>query len=223
VALHLAERGFDLAITYRTPGPDVPSLVQAVERMGGRCVAIHVDLLGLPESIERIANGMAKFADRLDGLVHNASLYEPDRPDDWRQSTDLWRIHVEAPLLLTRRLMPQLKASRGCVITMCDILARRPMKGWLAYCASKAGLESLTLGLARELAPEARACGVAPGVALWPVDYPEAEKAKYLQRVPLERAGEPEDVARLVHFLLTEGTYVTGQVIPVDGGRSIVP
>ena len=157
----------------------------------------------------------------MDGLIHNASLYEPDRPGDLKQSADFWRIHVEAPLLLTHRLMPQLKASRGCVITLCDILSRRPMKGWLSYCASKAGLESLTIGLAKELAPEARACGIAPGVALWPADYPEADKAKYLQRIPLQRAGQPEDVARLVHFLLTEGTYLTGQIIPLDGGRSI--
>jgi NAD(P)-dependent dehydrogenase (short-subunit alcohol dehydrogenase family) len=91
----------------------------------------------------------------------------------------------------------------------------------LAYCASKGGLRTLTLGLARAMAPEVTVNGVAPGVVEWPPGYPEEEKAKYLLRVPLARAGEPADVANLVHFLVTDGAYVTGEIIHLDGGRSL--
>jgi pteridine reductase len=91
----------------------------------------------------------------------------------------------------------------------------------LIYSASKAALANLTLGLARELAPEVTVNGIAPGVVAWPEDYPMAEREKYLKRVPLQRAGTPEDVANLVHFLVTDGAYITGQIIRLDGGRSI--
>jgi pteridine reductase len=89
------------------------------------------------------------------------------------------------------------------------------------YCASKAALSNLTLALARALAPDVTVNAIAPGVVQWPDHYPEQDRAKYLKRVPLDRTGTPEDVASLVHFLCTEGHYITGQILPLDGGRSI--
>jgi pteridine reductase len=91
----------------------------------------------------------------------------------------------------------------------------------MSYCASKAALANLTLSLARELAPDVTVNGIAPGVVEWPQGYPEDEKQKYLKRVPLARPGTPQDVANLVHFLATGGSYITGQIIRLDGGRSI--
>ena len=119
------------------------------------------------------------------------------------------------------RFAPLLRTAKGRVINMVDLLAERPWPQYMAYCASKAALANLTLSLARELAPEVTVNGIAPGVVEWPADYPEAEKEKYLKRVPLGRAGTPQDVANLVHFLATEGSYITGQIIRLDGGRSI--
>ena len=104
---------------------------------------------------------------------------------------------------------------------MVDLLAERPWPQYLAYSTSKAALLNLTLGLARELAPEVTLNGIAPGVVEWPNNYPEVEKEKYLKRVPLGRAGTPRDVAETVHFLVTAGSYITGQIIHLDGGRSI--
>jgi pteridine reductase len=89
------------------------------------------------------------------------------------------------------------------------------------YCASKAALSTLTLGLARALAPDVTVNAIAPSVVEWPDDYPQDERDKYLKRVPLNRAGTPEEVANLVHFLCTEGSYITGQILRLDGGRSI--
>src|SRR5437868_15332305 len=104
---------------------------------------------------------------------------------------------------------------------MVDLLAERPWPQYLGYCATKAALLNLTLGLARELAPDVTVNGIAPGVVEWPEGYPDVEKQRYLKRVPLGRAGSPQEVADLVHFLLTSGSYLTGQILRLDGGRSI--
>jgi pteridine reductase len=105
---------------------------------------------------------------------------------------------------------------------MLDIQVERPWPAYTSYCASKAALWNLTLSWARSLAPEVRVNGIAPGVVEWPSGYPESEKEKYLKRVPLDRPGRPEDVAKVVRFLSIDATYLTGQVIRLDGGRSIV-
>ena len=127
----------------------------------------------------------------------------------------------ESPLLLAKALADKLRASRGHIVNMVDLLAERPWPAYAAYAASKAALANLTLSLARELAPDVTVNGIAPGVVEWPDDYPESERAKYLKRVPLARAGSPDDVAKLLHFLVTDGSYITGQIIRLDGGRSI--
>jgi pteridine reductase len=137
-------------------------------------------------------------------------------------SRKFWAIHVDALMLLTQRLEPMLRASRGHVITMVDVLAERPWPAYLPYSVSKAGLANLTLGLARALAPEVTVNGIAPGIIAWPANFPEAEQEKLLKRIPLARAGTPEDAAKLVKFLCTEGNYITGQVIRLDGGRWLV-
>ncbi|MDB5297834.1 MAG: pteridine reductase, partial [Phycisphaerales bacterium] len=148
----------------------------------------------------------------------------------------LWAVHAESPLLLCQRFAPRLRAAGrgevgdgeigaggggGHVVNMVDLLAERPWPEYLAYCASKAALWNLTLGLARELAPDVTVNGIAPGVVEWPAGYPEAERVKYLKRVPLARAGTPGDVAEAVAYLVTGGRYVTGQILRLDGGRSI--
>ncbi|MFI5382411.1 MAG: SDR family oxidoreductase [Tepidisphaerales bacterium] len=141
-------------------------------------------------------------------------------PVDWLRR--MMAIHVETPLLLCRALAPRLRQTRGHVINMLDILAERPWPKYSAYCASKAAMLNLTLSLARELAPEVTVNGIAPGVVQWPEGFAEDERRAYLARVPLGRAGDARDVANLVHFLVTDGAYITGQIIRVDGGRSLM-
>jgi pteridine reductase len=160
---------------------------------------------------------------RLDVLVNNASIYEPSALLDTNleQIRRLMSIHFESPLLLAQAFASMLRAAKGHVINMVDLLAERPWPQYLAYSASKAALANLTLGLARELAPEVTVNGVAPGVVEWPEGYPDVEKQRYLKRVPLQRPGAPQDVAELVHFLVTSGSYLTGQILRLDGGRSI--
>ena len=223
IVLKLASTGFDIAFTYLNSPSEAEELAATLRGLGRDCVSIAADLadpIGSSASIDRAVRD--RFG-RLDLLVNNASIYEPDRaePANVEQMRRMWSIHVESPLLLCRRFADLLRHSRGRVINMVDLLAERPRPGYLAYCASKAGLRNLTLGLARELAPEVTVNGIAPGAVDWPEDSTAAEQEKYLKRVPLARAGAPEDVAAVVHFLCTAGTYITGQIIRLDGGRSI--
>ena len=219
IALHLARRGYDLLVTYNRSEVDARSLKSELDGIGVRSLMLQADLTNLPSAGAAIASAVEQFGARLDTLVNNASIYLPDEPAD--QTLSMFQIHCQAPLELSHLLAAPLRQQRGCIINMCDILGVRPMPGWLNYSASKAGLANITLGLARELAPDIRVCGIAPGVAQWPDNYAEQDKENYLKRVPLKRAGTPEDIARLVGFLLSEGTYITGQIIAVDGGRSI--
>ncbi len=223
IALHLAARGFHVAFTYRSSQREASELRDQIIACGRRALAIRADLTELPTATDSIAAQMAAFSPTLDLLVNNASLYVPDDLADATQIGRLSAIHVEAPLLLSHRLRPALAAAPagGCIVNMLDLMGQRPMKGYLRYCASKAALANLTRGLAKELAPAIRVNGIAPGVVDWPDDYPENEKAAYLKKVPLGRAGTPEDVARLVYFLAVDATYITGQTINLDGGRSI--
>ena len=219
----LAEGGFDVAFTYLLSGHEAEELVRKYEGSPARVVRIPGDLDNPATFVPAVTGEFRRHFDRLDVLVNNASAYEPS-PLESVTIEEIRRfngVHIEAPLLLCQALSPLLRASRGHVINMVDLLAERPWPKYLAYCASKAGLWNLTLGLARALAPEVTVNGIAPGVVAWPDDMPEDERHKYLRRVPLARAGSPADVAKLVHFLVTDGSYITGQVIRLDGGRSI--
>jgi pteridine reductase len=223
IALQLAHEGFDIAFTYLSSQSEAQSLTSEITALGRRAFAIRADLTQPQIAVEEIHRLVSVEFGRLNVLVNNASLYLPAA---LREATSalihkLNAIHVESPLLLCQQFEPMLRAARGHIVNMVDLLAQRPWPQYLPYCASKAALANLTLGLARALSPEVTVNGIAPGVVEWPDDYPQAEKEKYLKRVPLNRPGTPQDVARLVKFLVTDGAYITGQIIPLDGGRSI--
>ena len=219
----LAEDGFDVAFTYLTSETDAADLRSRLESAGSTALAIKADLTHAQRASDTIASAFAGRFGRLDVLVNSASLYQPAPLDetDLALSRRMMAIHFESPLLLCQAFAPLLRRASGHVVNMVDLLAERPWPQYLAYCASKAALWNLTLSLARTLAPDVTVNGIAPGVVEWPDDYPESERQKYLKRVPLARAGTPQDVAETVHFLCTGGSYVTGQVIRLDGGRSI--
>ena len=223
ITLRLARAGFDVAFTYLSSKREADDLTKSIAAHGRRGLAIKADLTKPEKATVRIFDEVSTTFNRLDALVNNASLYDPGRLAEATaaQARRLNAIHLESPLLLCQRFAPLLRAARGHVVNMVDLLAERPWPQYLAYCASKAALMNLTLGLARELAPEVTVNGIAPGVVEWPDDYAEEERRKYLKRVPLGRPGTPEDVAELVHFLCTAGSYLTGQIIRLDGGRSI--
>jgi pteridine reductase len=219
----LAAGGFDVAFTYLTSDNEAVELRTRLEATGVNALAVKADLTHAQRAADTITAAVAGRFARLDVLVNSASLYEPGTLDktDLSLARRMMAIHFESPLLLAQGFAPLLRSARGQVVNMLDLLAERPWPQYVAYCASKAALWNLTLSLARELAPEVTVNGIAPGVVEWPEDHPESERQKYLKRVPLARPGTPKDVAETVHFLCTVGNYITGQVIRLDGGRSI--
>jgi pteridine reductase len=219
ICLSLAEAGYDVAFTYHKSGTDAAELTELLGGKGAKGTAVAADLTDAAAAVEAIA----KAVGRVDVLVNNASMYVPGglQDGDLNLARRMWAVHVEAPLLLCRAFEKQLRANHGHVVNMLDLLAERPWPQYMTYCVSKAALWNLTLSLAKELAPEVTVNGIAPGVVEWPADYPESEREKYLRRVPLGRAGTPEDVAKAVLFFCTPGSYVTGQILRLDGGRSL--
>jgi pteridine reductase len=214
----LADEGFRVALTYRSSAAEARKLAK---RIGG--VAIQADFAAPEVASEQVYRAFTSFADRLDLLVNSASIYKPARLRDTTIALmrETAAVNVQLPLLLCQRFESMLRASRGHIVNMCDILGQRPWPEYLIYCASKAALINLTLSLARELAPEVTVNGIAPGVVAWPEHFPQAKRNAYLKRVPLQRTGTPEEVASLVHFLATDGSYITGEIVRMDGGRSI--
>jgi pteridine reductase len=161
---------------------------------------------------------------RLDVLVNNASTFYPTPVgsitlDDW---DTLVNSNMKAPLFLAQAAAPYLKQVEGNIINMADVHAMRPMKEHPVYCAAKAGLVMITQSLAKELGPEVRVNSVAPGAILWPDnDMPDHTKKLILERTSLKKAGDPIDIAKTILFLVRDAHYITGQVIAVDGGRTL--
>jgi len=224
----LARAGCDLIVTYRTSEEEARSLLEELELLGAGATAERLDLSDLDQTAS-FADRLADRSPALDALVHNASLYTPSPLGQITADDALrhYRINALAPLLLTQGLAPALERSErpggAGVVAMCDIHAMgRPRKGFAAYTLSKAALVEMVRTLARDLAPNVRVNGVAPGVVAFPESgYESDEEAqrKYLSRVPLERSGTPEDAAEAVRWLALDARYTTGQIIRVDGGR----
>jgi pteridine reductase len=222
--LHAA--GAQLVVHCHRSRADAQRLVAELERIRpGSAAVVTGDLLdvaGLPALVESAA---ACFG-RLDGLVNNASsfLATPLGMIGAREWEDLVGTNLRAPLLLAQSAAPFLKRTGGAIVNIIDIHAERPLKDHVVYSIAKSGLAGLTRSLALELAPRVRVNAVSPGAILWPENgehFPADERARITAQTPLGRIGRPEDIALAVKYLLFDATYVTGQVLAVDGGRSI--
>ncbi|MEL7238978.1 MAG: SDR family oxidoreductase [Planctomycetota bacterium] len=222
-ALHLARSGWDVVVTYFTSDTDAKRLRDDIREIGRACSIVRADFTNPEAATSALGDAVERDFGRLDLLMHNASIYEPgDLAEvDLRQLRDNWAVHCETPVLLTRRLAPLLRSTRGTVVTMTDIDLDRSRPNFLAYSMTKAGLANLTRQLARELAPDVTVNAIAPGAVVWAEGQTDDEKQRYLERVPLGRCGSAKDVARMVGFLCTDGKYMTGQTLRLDGGRSI--
>jgi len=222
-ALHAA--GYDLALHYRRSRSDMDTLCAELEavRRGSVCalVAELADIEHLPQLIEQ---SMARFG-RLDALINNASAFYPTPVGSVTaaQWNELFASNVQAPFFLAQAAAPPLKNSRGSIVNLVDIYAERPLLRHPVYCMAKAALAMMTLTLAKELGPEVRVNGVAPGAVLWPESGKAyTDQQELVARTPLQRAGTPADVAAAVVFLVRDATFTTGQILRVDGGRALV-
>ncbi|WP_456444329.1 pteridine reductase [Thiolapillus sp.] len=220
-ARYLHAAGAAVVIHYRRSADAARQLQQALNsQRPDSAFIVQGDLLEFGRLPELVQACLAHTG-RLDVLLNNASNFFPTPVDQAteEQWDSLFGVNAKAPFFLARAAAPALRENAGCIVNMVDIHAQRPHKDHPVYSMAKAANAMMVKSLARELAPEIRVNGVAPGAILWPEGN---EKAKHeaLPRIPLERAGRPENIARTVLFLAT-AEYITGQIIAVDGGRSV--
>ena len=227
IARTLHAHGMNLVIHYRSSSDDALALQTELERQRPKSVAlVKGDLVKFAE-LSGIVEAAAAAFKRLDVLVNNASSFYPTPLGQATEAQwdDLFGSNLKAPFFLAQAAGPHLKKTRGCIVNMADIHADRPIKRYPIYCAAKAGVVMLTKSLARDLAPEVRVNAVAPGTIMWPEGEAElsaAQKQEMLARIPLQRTGSPDDIASTILFLIRDATYINGQVIAVDGGRTVV-
>ncbi|MCA9242438.1 MAG: SDR family oxidoreductase [Phycisphaerales bacterium] len=222
IALRLAREGCHIAAHYHTSRKPAEALQAEIRALGRECELFSANLAD-PRETDALAPHVITRFGRLDILINNASTFEPMRLDEFSRET--WNrdlaINLTAPMALSHAAASELKKRSGRIINLCDAAITRPLPDYLAYAVSKGGLETLTRALARALAPEVNVVGVAPGVAEFPESYDQQTRDRLVSRIPLKRAGSPEDIAALIAFLLREGDYITGAIIPADGGRHI--
>jgi len=225
IARRLHASGANIALHYRSSQAEAAALADALngERPGSAAI-FAADLLDIAALQAMVRAAHAHFG-RLDALVNNASSFFPTPLGQIDEAawTDLVGSNFKAPLFLAQAIAPLLAEQGGAIVNITDIHAERPLPGYPLYSAAKGALLTLTRALAIELGPKVRVNAVAPGAILWPEDGQLAggeTRREIVEHTLLKREGAPEDIAGAVHFLLTEATYMTGQVLNIDGGRT---
>jgi pteridine reductase len=224
IATTLHKRGCDVLLHYNSNRKGAQKLADELNLVREGSALLASADLSCAAGVEQLASQVKSSWGQLDILVNNASRFYPTSAHEtlaW-QWDDLLNSNLKGPYFLVQALLAELSEARGSIVNLLDVHAERPMQGHAVYCISKAGLAMMTLALARELGPGIRVNGVSPGAILWPEKEPdEKEKQAILERTVLGRLGDPADIAGAVAYLALDAPYVTGQIIRVDGGRSL--
>ena len=217
-----ARRGWSVAFTYRRSADAAASLEASLREAGAAAASFRADLDD-PGDRAALADRVAGRFGRLDALVNNAAVFPrtPIAGLDEAAFQAVMTTNLEAPLFLTLACAPLLRQARGAVVNVADIYALHPLRDHLAYAVSKAALVAATRSLAVELAPEIRVNAVAPGIALFPESYPEETRRRLLDRTLLKREGGAGEIAAAVAYLVEGTETMTGQVLVLDGGRTV--
>ena len=222
IARRLHARGCRLIIHYLGSAGDAESLAAEFNASRpGSADTVQGDLVAA-DGPEQLAAQVADLTESLALLVNNASRFYPTplgdiSHDAWK---DLMGSNLRGPFFLSQALAPMLRG--GAIVNIADIYARRPMRDHTVYCMAKAGVEMMTRSMALDLAPDVRVNAVSPGAILWPEgETGEGDPQVILSKVAMGRLGDPEDIASAVAYLGLDAPYVTGQVLAVDGGRSL--
>ncbi len=220
----LHHAGANIVLHYRNSAEGARTLAEELNAQRSDSVTLlQGDLLDIASLPQLVTRAHANWG-RLDVLINNASTFYPTTigsvsEEQWN---DLMGTNLKAPFFLSQAAAPHLKTEHGCIINIVDIHADQPLRDHPVYSMSKAGLVMMTKSLAAELGPDIRVNGIAPGAILWPEnDMDDAIKSKILERTFLKRQGNPQDIARAVLFLIRDADYTTGNVLKVDGGRSL--
>ena len=226
ICRRLHAQGANLMLHHRVSVAEARALQHELNaRRTGSVALIQADLLKSASLPDLVKTTVKQFGS-LDILINNASSFFATAIGDINEKAweDLIGTNLKAPLFLSQAAAGELRKRHGCIVNIVDIHAEFPMKNYVVYSVAKGGLLALTRSLARELGPEVRVNGVAPGTILWPEDNnwsDEISRQRVINQTALKRIGDPDDIAKAVEFLVTAAPYVTGQVIAVDGGRSI--
>ena len=224
IARTLHGAGANLVIHYRKSARDAEAL--ATELSATRpdsATLIQADLLDVARLPLLVEAAVGTFG-RLDVVVNNASTFYPTKIGEITPQSfdDLLGTNLKVPMFLAQAAVPELRKTRGSIINVVDIHALRPLRDYTVYCTAKAGLHMLTRSLAKELGPEIRVNGISPGPVLWPEGQGDTkQREKIVERTILKRMGEPADIARTALFFAAHAPFITGQILAVDGGRSV--
>ncbi len=226
IAKRLHFEGMNLILHYHNSDHEARALQSELNELRSNSVMlIKGDLLDNRKITHLVQEAVEAHA-RLDAVVNNASSFFPTpvgatSEDDWN---NLIGTNLKAPFFLSQAAAPELKKTQGCIVNIADMYGERPLRNHAVYSTAKAGLIMLTRSLARELAPRVRVNAVAPGAILWPEkNHDEVAQQRIVSRTPLKRLGTPAEIAGAVLFLVRDAGFISGHVIPVDGGRSVVP
>jgi NAD(P)-dependent dehydrogenase (short-subunit alcohol dehydrogenase family) len=222
LATGLAARGSQVALHYHSSGAAARALATKLRRAGAAVEIFEADL-ERAEECALMAEAVLERFGTVDVLVHSAARFEQKAftaltLDDWNRHLDL---NLRAGFLLAQSLAPRMNRRGGKMLFLADIAADRPWRGYLPYCVSKAGVVALTRALAKELAPRIQVNAIAPGTVLPPASFGTEQRERLVRRIPLGRLGSPQDVVATALFLLEGTDYITGAVVPVDGGRGL--
>jgi pteridine reductase len=225
IARGLHQEGSNVIIHYMSSKKNADDLVGSLNSIRSEsAICIQANLKN-NKDIELLIEETISKTGRLDVLINNASSFYPTPLEtiNEEQWEDLISTNLKAPLFLSKAALPYLNENEGVIINIVDIHSNRPLKNHPIYGPAKAGLAMLTKSLAKDLAPKIRVNGVSPGAILWPQkdDLSEKIKDKIIKQTALRKAGKPSDITSAVIFLVKDSPYITGQIIAVDGGRSI--
>jgi pteridine reductase len=223
IAQYLHQAGMDIIIHHNTSGGEAKKLVDKLNKdRTNSAIAIQANLQD-QKSYSTLIDKALEFNDCIDVLVNNASTFYPTPIEDIQEEqwNELINVNLKAPLFLSQLASTSLRKNNGCIINIADIHAIRPLKDHAIYSISKAGLIMLTQSLAKELAPEIRVNAISPGAITWHEGMADEAKQDILEHTAMNRTGSMNDISKAVLYLINDADYITGQVINIDGGRTL--
>ena len=226
IAQFFHQNDFDVALHYNNSANEADALAQKLNTIRANSAQTFQAQLTDTTAVKQMGLEVLNWKNKLNVLINNASSFYPTPLSEANEEQwdNLIGSNLKGPYFLCQTVALALQQSHGSIVTIADIYARSPLKGYSIYCIAKAGNAMLTKSLAKELAPNVRVNGIAPGVILWPntdEQMSEETKQQIIDKVPLKRSGSPEDIAQTAFFLATSAHYMTGQIIAVDGGSSL--
>ena len=223
IAEHLHTSGMNVIIHYNTSAKEAHELVRKLNGIRQDSAITVQANLEHKEYYVALIDAALEFKGGIDVLINNASAYYPTPLGSLsdNQWNELINTNLKAPLFLSQLATKSLRKNKGCIINITDIHANRPLSNHSVYSVSKAGLVMLTQSLAKELAPAIRVNAISPGIIIWPDDMEDEKKDAILNQTVMKKTGHVEDITKAITFLISDADYITGQVLNIDGGRTL--